>query len=343
MAFLRNAWYIAAWSEEISDGRLLARKFLGEPVVLYRDASGRSRALFDRCPHRFAPLSRGKAKGDVIECGYHGLGFNGEGRCVHNPYQPGHAPPRAQVRAYPTLERQGMVWIWMGDADRADPALAPNYPQIEDTVHWHTSHGYLMTPANYLISMDNLMDLTHPMYLHSSSLGSAAMATARYEVRQESARSVNSNRGFEEGPAPPAMDRYFPSQGKPVSHWADMRWEAGSSLMLNTGISWPRQPRDSGLNVYTAHLLAPETETTTHYFFAMIRSAEEVRKFDDAGPLVQIVRDIFMNEDSAMLAAVQERMGGHDLAELKPASLPGDAGATRMREALAKLIEEEKR
>jgi phenylpropionate dioxygenase-like ring-hydroxylating dioxygenase large terminal subunit len=107
MEYLRNAWYVAAWSEELAAGKLIARTFLDEPVVLFRTNDGAAAALFDRCPHRFAPLSRGRHKGSEIECGYHGLRFDRSGACSLNPYNPGHTPPRARVQSYPVLERQG--------------------------------------------------------------------------------------------------------------------------------------------------------------------------------------------------------------------------------------------
>jgi len=60
MTYLRNAWTVAAWAHELPAGTLLARTLLDQPLVLYRDAAGAPRALADRCPHRFAPLSMGQ-------------------------------------------------------------------------------------------------------------------------------------------------------------------------------------------------------------------------------------------------------------------------------------------
>ena len=77
MTYLRNTWYLAAWDRELPPRELLARTLLDERVVLFRDASGTARALQDRCPHRFAPLSRGRVCDGQIECGYHGLRFGG--------------------------------------------------------------------------------------------------------------------------------------------------------------------------------------------------------------------------------------------------------------------------
>src|SRR3546814_17684912 len=83
----------------------------------------------DRCPHRFAPLSMGSLCGSSIECGYHGMRFAFDGRCVENPTQPEQAlPARVHVRTYPVRERYGFMWFWAVDGD-ADGGLLPHFPQ----------------------------------------------------------------------------------------------------------------------------------------------------------------------------------------------------------------------
>ena len=115
-SYLRNAWYVAAWSDDLADGGVLGRTILKEPVVLYRKADGNVAALQDRCPHRFAPLSMGKVlNGDRIQCPYHGLEFNSSGTCVLNPHGTKNIPPRARVRSYPVTEKHKAIWIWMGE------------------------------------------------------------------------------------------------------------------------------------------------------------------------------------------------------------------------------------
>jgi len=340
--FLRNAWYVGAWSNELVGDGLLPRTLLDDPIVFFRTQTGTAAALFDRCPHRFAPLSRGRLKGEAIECGYHGLRFDRTGACALNPYNPGHVPPRAHVRAYPLHEQQGIVWIWMGEAGRADPSLIPDFPQLAEESGWHTVRGYLTTPANYQLAIDNLMDLTHPEFLHDASLGSPAHKSAHYEVEQRGARLIRSNRWYDAGPLPPVMELSFPTNGRPVTHWADMYWHAASSLWLDVGATFPGRPRAEGLQTYAGHFLAPETARTTHYFFSFTRTAALARAQNNDAELVELLRGIFSREDSAMLSAVQDRMGGHDLWALKPAALPGDAGAVRVRQALEKLIAEER-
>ena len=105
--FLRNCWYAAAWDDEVTETPL-ARTILGEPVVLYRTAEGRPAALADRCCHRALPLSMGRLVGETLQCGYHGLRFDTEGRCVAVPGQTT-IPPGARVRAFPLAERHGWV------------------------------------------------------------------------------------------------------------------------------------------------------------------------------------------------------------------------------------------
>src|SRR5258708_6152703 len=125
--FVSDAWYVAAWSDQLAD-RPLARVVLEQPVVLFRRGDGSPAALEDRCVHRRLPLSLGRIRGDALECGYHGLVFDTTGRCVKIPGQTT-IPPGARVRSYPVVERHRCLWIWTGDPARADPAAIRNF-------HW---------------------------------------------------------------------------------------------------------------------------------------------------------------------------------------------------------------
>ena len=98
--YLRNAWYVAAWSDDLAEGQLLGRIIIKQPIVLYRQSDGKVAALADRCPHRFAPLHMGKViHGDRVQCPYHGLEFDASGACVHNPHGSKNIPSRASVRS----------------------------------------------------------------------------------------------------------------------------------------------------------------------------------------------------------------------------------------------------
>ena len=119
--FLQDMWYAAALSEEIAD-QPFARTICEEEVVFFRTAAGKAVALEDRCAHRHAPLSLGTVTGDTIQCGYHGLVFGPDGVCRQVPGQD-QVPPQACVRAYPVAERDGWVWLWIGDAAKAERLL----------------------------------------------------------------------------------------------------------------------------------------------------------------------------------------------------------------------------
>src|SRR6202171_1850500 len=126
-AYLRNAWYVAAWSDRVGDGQLVPRTIMDEPIVLYRKADGAVAAIGDRCAHRFAPLRMGKiVGGDRIQCPYHGLEYDGSGACVRNPHGTKNIPPRARVKSYPVIEKHKAVWVWMGDAP-AEESKIPDF------------------------------------------------------------------------------------------------------------------------------------------------------------------------------------------------------------------------
>ena len=105
--YLRNSWYVAAWDHEVGSG-LFPVKMLGEDIVLYRKTDGSVAALEDACPHRKLPLSMGRIKGDTVECGYHGLTFDGTGTCTRVPGVE-KIPHVACVRSYPIHERYGLL------------------------------------------------------------------------------------------------------------------------------------------------------------------------------------------------------------------------------------------
>ncbi len=132
--FVRNAWYLAAWPEEL-DGGLMSRTIMNEPLVLFRNATGAVGALEDRCCHRGAPLTHGEVVAEGIQCGYHGLIFDCTGTCVKVPGQDT-VPRKAVVRSYPVVERQQFIWIWMGDPALADEGKIIDYPYHDQPDKW---------------------------------------------------------------------------------------------------------------------------------------------------------------------------------------------------------------
>ena len=147
--YLRNAWYVAAWSDDLREGRLLSRTVLKEPVVLYRKADGHVAALHDRCPHRFAPLHMGKVVyGERIQCPYHGLEFDAAGVCAHNPHGQS-IPSRLRVRSFPVTEKHKAIWIWMGER-APDLSKVPDFSVLDNVPEAHaTKRDRITIRANY--------------------------------------------------------------------------------------------------------------------------------------------------------------------------------------------------
>jgi len=338
--FLKNAWYVAAWSDEVKKGELFNRTLLDIPVVIYRNTDGKVVAMEDRCPHRFAPLHCGKLIGNYVECPYHGLQFGEGGKCVHNPHGDGKIPLAARVRAFAVEECDGIVWIWMGDPGNANPAAIVRYPEIVDNTTLRTIHGHFVVKCDYRVEMDNLMDLTHPEFLHADSIGSGGLKAAKYEVKQVGETTVHSNRWFDKGLPPPLFDQIYKLNGQQVEHWANMRWDAPSNLYLDVGVTLVGRSREDGNRAVALHLLTPGSETSTHYFFSHTRDHDL-----DSDSVDEMIRNaliqVFVGEDKPMVEAVQQRMGTTDLWSLKPVLLSGDAGAVRARRALEKLISDE--
>jgi phenylpropionate dioxygenase-like ring-hydroxylating dioxygenase large terminal subunit len=337
MTYLKNVWYVAAWSTEVPAGKMLARRFLNEPVVLFREATGAVRALADRCPHRQAPLRLGTLEGDHIRCGYHGLAFDGHGQCVHNPHGP--VPRAARVRTYPLVDRHGMLWIWMGDPARADPGLILDY-SWQDPERFHVGKRYLNIKSSYQLEIENILDLSHIAFLHKTTLGSAGVSEGEFRSRQEG-DVVWSMRSTENDTVPDSLaDVMGVPRGALVDRWMDVRWDAPANMTLSGGGVAAGRPRSEGRGAMQAHCFTPETETSTHYWFG-ICFPKSMGEFGArlAEEQIDWLKVPFETEDRVMLEAQQQNiLEGGDAASFR---LSGDAAGVKALRVLERLIAEE--
>jgi vanillate O-demethylase monooxygenase subunit len=336
MTFLRNTWYVAALDEEVGR-QMLSRKILNEPVLMYRKENGDPVAILDICPHRFAPLSRGRLIGDNVECGYHGLQFDCTGKCVRNPHGDGKIPQAATVKQFPFIERHGLLWIWIGDAKEADPERIPDYYSHFISPDWKTVRGHSFQNANYLLIADNLLDLSHDQFLHANFHKKDAFLTTPHEVFQEGT-AVVSRRQVLNLPASGAFASQLPDPDALVDQWKIMRWEPPGYFHLDVGVKPSNGGEGVGLRKCNAHILTPSTDTSTHYFFVNARNYhhedekvdEQIREWQRVG---------FGEQDKPMIEAIQQVMGDRDLLDMDPILLQTDGAAIRARRLLEKLIQ----
>jgi phenylpropionate dioxygenase-like ring-hydroxylating dioxygenase large terminal subunit len=335
----RNCWYAAAYDVELKR-ELLARTVAGRKLVLYRQESGQPVALENACWHRLMPLSEGKLEGDRVACGYHGLVYNPEGRCVFMPSQKT-INPAARVRAFPVVERHRFVWVWTGDPALADPDLVPDLHWNDDP-EWAGDGKRIHLKCGYKLIVDNLMDLTHETFVHGASIGQRSIAEVPFEVTHGN-RSATVTRWMRDVDAPPfwAMQLEW-KHGKPagkVDRWQIIHFEAPSTIAIDVGVApagsgAPDGDRSEGVNGFVLNTMSPETERTCHYFWAFVRNY----RLEDQR-ITTLIREgvtgVF-GEDEVVLAAQQQGVDDHPDKEFYNLNI--DAGAMWARRLIDRMM-----
>jgi phenylpropionate dioxygenase-like ring-hydroxylating dioxygenase large terminal subunit len=336
---IRNAWYCAAWSEEVSTD-LFSRRVLNAPLLLYRKENGDPVALLDICPHKLAPLHMGIKVGDAVQCGYHGLEFDSTGRCIRNPQGNGQIPSEAKLRSYPLVERYGVLWVWMGDAERADPNKIPDFKFLVDPKR-RTQRGHHGVNCNYMMLVENLMDLGHAMFLHRQTGGVTDPSLAENKVEQEE-DEVRDLRLHHDKPAPALFLPYLNSVTN-VDFWTDIRWNAPAMVLNDVGCAPSGRGRDAaGLTTLGAHFLTPETQHTTRYFYAHSRNwAQDNAQIDEMYWNWQ--RNALKAEDSRVSEAIDSALSDAMNLEVRMVMLSTDQSGLRVNRVLDRMAAAEAR
>lgn len=279
--FMKNCWYVASWSSAVAMSQLLSRTLLNEKVLLYRGMAGQIIAIEDRCCHRGALLSLGRQEGDCVRCMYHGLLFDPTGKCVDIPTQPT-IPPSMKIKSYPVQEADGLIWIWMGDPAKADPAAIPGFEYLRKP-EWHGVQGYLHYDANYLLITDNLSDLVHIAYVHTNTLGGSEEYARQHTQKsplEKTPEGFRLTKWHYNSDLPPFAAKVN-KKLKKVDRWNTARIQAPSFFYLESGFSPagqdPEQNREGVLEFRNFQAMTPETDKTTHFFWIyMHKEAENV-------------------------------------------------------------------
>ncbi len=337
--YLRNTWYVAAWDHEVTREPKQI-KVLGEKIVVYRTEAGDPVALLDSCPHRKLPLSKGRLKGDAIECGYHGLTFDCSGTCVRVPGQD-HIPKSANVHSYPVESRYGLVWIWMGEPALADPDRIITVDHYDDPT-WGINRGDAMEfRCNYLFITDNLLDPSHVAWVHQSSFGNTACEDEPLTVTG-SDTGVTVSRWMYDVEVAPFYKKLVPFEGNcdREQHY-EVRYPCLAYIKAiftpaGTGGDASNLPEGRYFQMDSYNFMTPVDEKTTRYYWFQVRNVHP----DDAelsAYMSASVKSAF-DEDREVLLDVQI---GMDEATTRPIDIAIDAGPLLFRRRLQKLIDAE--
>lgn len=344
--WLRNCWYVIAWDHEIpaaDSPRLFSRIVLNEPILVFRTADGALVAMEDRCCHRLAPLSKGRKEGDCVRCGYHGLKFDARGVCVDAPGL-SVIPPKAKVRTYPVALRNKWLFVWMGDAAKADPALLPDNFSC-DHPDWLNKPGYLHYDTPYLLICDNLLDFSHLSYVHEKTLGGSTQIAQAVPVIDKVPGptadwpqvGIKVSRHVPNVPPPPFYQK-FRSFDSDLDRWFIYEFLLPGTLLMHSGgrpVADAKDDLSRAVVLHSCQTLTPETESTTHYFFQQSHRADQ----GDATVTDSIFNSLItaFNEDRDMITAQHRSIERNPLAPMLPLGM--DAALTQFRRLLAQRVE----
>ncbi len=336
--FIKNAWYVAAWDHEV--GRALTpTTILGEEIVLYRKSDGTPVALENACPHRKMPLSMGRLKGDVVECGYHGLTFDCTGSCVRVPGAT-KIPKTAKVRAYPLAERYGLLWIWMGEASRAN---ADDIVPVENwgDPAWGVNRGESMTVGcNYLYITDNLLDPSHVAWVHTTSFGGAGCEDTPLET-VASPTGVAVSRWMLDSPPAPFYAPFLKFSGNcDRQQYYEVRYPAHAiikAVFVPAGTGGEGRPLHPDVFLMDSYnFMTPLDENRTRYYWFQLRNfaPDDMRV---SSQFAESVRNAFA-EDRVILEAVHQGMANKRTPNM---SLGIDKGPLAFRRGIAERVAHE--
>jgi vanillate O-demethylase monooxygenase subunit len=334
--FIRNGWYATAWSHEVARDPI-ERWVTGLPLVFYRKQNGDLVVLDGTCPHRAAPMALGRVRGDEIACGYHGIAFNCEGACTEIPGQ-ARISSVMHLRAYPTLERGGLIWVWPGDADKADPKLCPDRWLEEPGYKW--VHNTRTVHARLSLIVDNLMDLTHESYLHTDSIGDDHVHSAPLAVTA-AVDHVSAKRVMVDIDPVPLFANLGGLKGRIDRSQTAEHWPPSVCLTIAAGA--PTGTGNQTFKLTVMHCLTPETANRTRYSLIAIREAHlgQTTGLGDAAldEMFRASGSRVLDQDIAMLEAVEVRLQNQPNAVEVSAAC--DAGGLAARKLVASYREAE--
>lgn len=160
--YLKN-WNPLMLAEDLPEGKIIGRNFLGTRVIVYRGPDGQPVVQSAYCPHVGADLSEGCLVDGAVRCAYHHWKFGPDGRCVDIPDE-AHIPRAVRIYAYPAAERWGLIWAFNGEKPLFD---LPEFPNMAEEDLYYRAFHHAVRPIEGWISSSNLVDFQHLKTVHN--------------------------------------------------------------------------------------------------------------------------------------------------------------------------------
>jgi vanillate O-demethylase monooxygenase subunit len=220
----------------------------------------------------------------------------------------------------------------------------PDFSVLDNVPELHaTKRDRITIRANYELIVDNLLDLSHTSYLHDGILGNSDTVESDITVELEG-DDVIVGRHAGNAAAPGLFAALWPQRPERVDKFTRMRWMPPSTLRLVTGICHPGAAPESGTGYHAIHLLTPETDKTTHYFFTAVRfnvqTADEALNKQIQEKISSTRRFAFEEQDAPVIEA-QQQIIERSLTAVDPVLLAIDVGPVRYKQVLQRLIRAE--
>ncbi|XWK88047.1 MAG: Rieske 2Fe-2S domain-containing protein [Phormidium sp.] len=224
----QEAWYPVHYLADLDKSQPTPFTLLGRDIVIWWDKNASSWRVFDdKCPHRLARLSEGRVSEDgLLECPYHGWAFAGNGNCDRIPQQvadgKAQTSKRACVASLPTIEKQGMLFVYPGKPENAALTKVPIVDAIEENPdEWICINTFRDLPYDALTLLENVLDASHVPYTHHRTVGNRSNAgPVELEVTES---GKNGFKGvWEEGPRKGTLGRQDTTFIAPNLMWHDL-------------------------------------------------------------------------------------------------------------------------
>lgn len=330
---LHDFWYVAGLASEFSK-ELRSRTILEKSLVFYRDEEGTPVILQNRCAHRSFPLDQSKLENGGIRCNYHGIKYNHKGEITDVPCQT--KCPNQSIRSYPAKEIGPLVWVWMGDPEKANEDDIPEL-DVHDMDKWtHVVSDYNYVESSYILMHENLCDLSHLPFLHSETFNTPVeYATTPIETVVEG-DEVKYHRTL---PELKKLSAFF----HPAIDFGGRKFTYKScghymSPATNKGYAEVRADGSNEEPVchYVNHYMTPETQNSCHYFWFVARNYEldDHEYSEKTGKTIQKGFD----EDRVAVRHMQNLLENdkHDFHEM---SVQADAPGLAMRKIIKRLAD----